>query len=117
QPLLQNFKPNDLFIATDDKLNKNNEDYKYTLVEGLPYFNKCFGGFYCEVEKELEIGDHQVVFGKVLKVFKGNEKEKESGPLLYYGGTYRSVGDQIFMKEFEEKTRIIQNETILNFVF
>ncbi|KAI9249315.1 flavin reductase like domain-containing protein [Sporodiniella umbellata] len=73
---------------------------------GLPVLMGTIGAMHCEVYKVVELGDHEMWVTKVVKVEEGvggkHGLREESNPLLYYDRGYRSVGDQVFMKAFEE---------------
>ncbi|KAG2211965.1 hypothetical protein INT47_004652 [Mucor saturninus] len=75
-------------------------------VTGLPVLMGTLGAMHCEAYKVIELGDHELWISKVLKVEEGvggeHGRRDEAHPLLYYERCYRSVGDQVFMKAFEE---------------
>jgi flavin reductase (DIM6/NTAB) family NADH-FMN oxidoreductase RutF len=75
-------------------------------VTGLPVLMGTLGAMHCKAFKVIELGDHELWISKVLKVEEGVGGEhgirEEAHPLLYYDRCYRSVGDQVFMKAFEE---------------
>lgn len=74
---------------------------------GLPVLMGTVGAMHCEAFKVIKLGDHELWITKVLKVEEGVGGEhgvrEEADPLLYYDRCYRSVGDQVFMKAFEDE--------------
>lgn len=78
-------------------------------VTGLPVLMGTVGAMHCEAFKVIELGDHELWITKVLKVEEGVGGERgireEGHPLLYYERGYRSVGDQVFMKAFEDENK------------
>jgi flavin reductase (DIM6/NTAB) family NADH-FMN oxidoreductase RutF len=76
---------------------------------GLPVLMGTVGAMHCEAFKVIELGDHELWITKVLKVEEGVGGEhgvrEEADPLLYYDRCYRSVGDQVFMKAFEDENQ------------
>lgn len=75
-------------------------------TSGLPVLIGTLGAMHCEAFKVIQLGDHELWITKVLKVEEGVGGEhgvrEEAQPLLYYDRNYRSVGDQVFMKAFED---------------
>ncbi|KAL0074660.1 flavin reductase like domain-containing protein [Phycomyces blakesleeanus] len=75
---------------------------------GLPVLMGTVGSMYCKTFKVLKLGDHELWITQVLKVDEGvgsTEGRCEEGqPLLYHDRRYRSVGEQVFMKAFEDST-------------
>src|SRR5262249_28092384 len=53
-----------------------------------PVLEDCLAGFDCAVSEGLPAGDHAVVVGQVREAGYGTGSE----PLLYFDGTYRSLG-------------------------
>jgi flavin reductase (DIM6/NTAB) family NADH-FMN oxidoreductase RutF len=96
----------------------------------LPVFMNCVSSLVCETDRQLIIGDHQVFFGRVgrillpgtshQQVFSSSSPPSPSvdgfneiggGPLLYYQRSYRSIGDEVFMKAFEDTSLSFQQWT------
>ncbi|KAG0164757.1 hypothetical protein DFQ28_004109 [Apophysomyces sp. BC1034] len=75
---------------------------------GLPVLMGTLGSMYCKVFNVLPLGDHELWITKVVRVEEGvgsaHGKREEAQPLLYYDRRYRSVGEQVFMKAFEDNT-------------
>ncbi|KAF7732356.1 hypothetical protein EC973_005252 [Apophysomyces ossiformis] len=75
---------------------------------GLPVLMGTLGSMYCKVFNVMSLGDHELWIAKVIKVEEGvgsaHGKREEAQPLLYYDRRYRSVGEQVFMKAFEDNT-------------
>ncbi|KAI9028224.1 flavin reductase like domain-containing protein [Phycomyces nitens] len=75
---------------------------------GLPVLMGTVGSMYCETFKVLVLGDHELWITRVIKVEEGvggTEGRCEEGQaLLYHDRRYRSVGEQVFMKAFEDST-------------
>ncbi|KAI8094377.1 flavin reductase like domain-containing protein [Thamnidium elegans] len=75
-------------------------------ITGLPVLMGTVGAMHCQLFKVIELGDHELWIAKVLKVEQGvggeHGKREEANPLLYYERAYRSIGDQVFMKAFED---------------
>lgn len=73
---------------------------------GLPVLMGTLGSMQCKLLKVLELGDHELWITRVTKVDHGVGsklgRREEAQPLLYYDRMYRSVGEQVFMKEFED---------------
>ncbi|KAI9492347.1 flavin reductase like domain-containing protein [Zychaea mexicana] len=73
---------------------------------GLPVLMGTLGSMHCEVAQVLELGDHELWITKVVKVDHGvggkHGRREEAEPLLYHDRRYRSVGEQVFMKAFED---------------
>ncbi|KAI7860971.1 flavin reductase like domain-containing protein [Circinella umbellata] len=73
---------------------------------GLPVLMGTLGSMHCKVAQVLQLGDHELWITKVIKVDHGvggkHGKREEAQPLLYHDRRYRSVGEQVFMKAFED---------------
>jgi flavin reductase (DIM6/NTAB) family NADH-FMN oxidoreductase RutF len=88
----------------------------YMEDDGIPVLIGCVGVLHCRKKQVLEMGDHEVWFANVLQVDEGVgtiERELPS-PLLYYMGKYRNVGDEVFMKSFEDATLSVKDWTHRN---
>lgn len=60
-------------------------------VTGSPCLHDALATVECSVERRLPGGDHEIVVGRVLAV-RTNEDDLE--PLLYFRGTYTTVGHE-----------------------
>lgn len=73
---------------------------------GQPVLMGTIGSMHCKVSQVLELGDHELWITRVCKVDQGvgtqHGRREETQPLLYHDRMYRSVGEQVFMKAFEE---------------
>ncbi|KAI9249753.1 flavin reductase like domain-containing protein [Phascolomyces articulosus] len=73
---------------------------------GLPVLMGTLGSMHCKVAQVLQLGDHELWITKVIKVDHGvggkHGRREEAQPLLYHDRRYRSVGEQVFMKAFED---------------
>jgi flavin reductase (DIM6/NTAB) family NADH-FMN oxidoreductase RutF len=54
-----------------------------------PLLDDALGWLECEVERTYDGGDHSIFLARVLSVERGRVRE----PLLYFGGTYRTLND------------------------
>ncbi|XP_064607352.1 uncharacterized protein LOC135471863 isoform X2 [Liolophura sinensis] len=70
-------------------------------LEGVPVISGCSAVLECQAHAVHSVGDHQVWYGTVLRVLL-HEHAQQS--LLYFTSSYRSVGDEIFLKAFEDAT-------------
>ena len=50
-----------------------------------PRLNDCIASFACQIKKQYDGGDHWIVVGEVMELYK-NDKTPE--PLLFFGGKY-----------------------------
>eukprot|EP00842_Homolaphlyctis_polyrhiza_P000636 jgi/Hompol1/1573/HPOL_005646-RA len=74
---------------------------------GLPILHGCLSVMICTMHNRLQVGDHQVWFGKVERIIPGlgsSRDDPSMEPLLYYESTYRSIGDEVFLNAFEQTT-------------
>lgn len=73
---------------------------------GLPVLMGTLGAMHCRVYKVVQLGDHEMWITQVVKVEEGVGGEhgvrEEAQPLLYYDRHYRSLGEQVFMKQFSD---------------
>ncbi len=65
------------------------EQSKEILVPGV---NECPLTFECELEKEIQTGDHHWFIGKVVYAKKAKKYRRENS-ILYWGGEFREPGD------------------------
>ncbi|CAO3616293.1 unnamed protein product [Cunninghamella blakesleeana] len=72
---------------------------------GLPVLMGTLGSMHCEKVQVIKTGDHELWIAKVIKVDEGvgsqYGKREEAHPLLYYDRRYRYVGEEVFMKAYE----------------
>lgn len=52
-----------------------------------PVLAECTAVFQCELQQQLEAGDHVLFIGRVMAV-----SDADAPPLLYHGGQYRQLG-------------------------
>jgi len=50
-----------------------------------PRLKDCIASFACRISQQYEGGDHWIVLGEVIELYKNN---KEMEPLLFFGGKY-----------------------------
>ena len=55
---------------------------------GLPLINGAIAAFECHLETTYEAGDHQILIGRIKKVYTATDEP----PLLFYRGGYHSLG-------------------------
>ena len=76
----------------------------------IPVLQNCLSVLICKSEISLVVGDHQVYYGEVEQVIQDDIAKQPDGhyaalkPLLYYQQQYRSIGDEAFIKSFEERS-------------
>jgi 3-hydroxy-9,10-secoandrosta-1,3,5(10)-triene-9,17-dione monooxygenase reductase component len=64
-------------------------DIEYSLsADGAPWLPGTLAAFECRTHEIHDCGDHYIIIGEVLR-FTSSEKD----PLLFYGGSYRQLGD------------------------
>ena len=64
-------------------------DIEYSLsADGAPLLPGTLAAFECRTHEIHDCGDHYIIIGEVLR-FTSSEKD----PLLFYGGSYRQLGD------------------------
>jgi flavin reductase (DIM6/NTAB) family NADH-FMN oxidoreductase RutF len=66
---------------------------------GVPILNDCSSVLQCSTHDMHTVGDHHVWYGKVL-----HASQNDTPPLLYYDRSYRSIGDETFIRAFETAT-------------
>ncbi len=57
--------------------------------EGVPRLEGCIASLRCVPYEVFEGGDHRIILGQVVGLYKGAEPYR---PLLYYGGRYAQLG-------------------------
>jgi flavin reductase (DIM6/NTAB) family NADH-FMN oxidoreductase RutF len=60
---------------------------------GVPLLGESLANLECEVTDRHPGGDHTIFVGRVLHV-EIPEHSRDKGPLLYYGGRYRQIGEE-----------------------
>jgi hypothetical protein len=71
----------------------------HTGADNVPLLSGCSSVLQCSAHDVHTVGDHHVWYGKVL-----HASQNDTPPLLYYDRSYRSVGDEAFMRAFETAT-------------
>ncbi|KAH6567033.1 hypothetical protein BASA50_009133 [Batrachochytrium salamandrivorans] len=74
---------------------------------GLPILHGSLSVLICRAEQTIQIGDHEVWFGRVERIVPGlgvSKDNRRMEPLLYYNSSYRSIGDEVFIDAFEKAT-------------
>ncbi|EGF79124.1 hypothetical protein BATDEDRAFT_90155 [Batrachochytrium dendrobatidis JAM81] len=74
---------------------------------GLPILHGSLSVLICQAEQSLQMGDHEVWFGRVKRIVPGlgvSKNHPKMDPLLYYESSYRSIGDEVFLDAFEKGT-------------
>ncbi|XP_059163912.1 uncharacterized protein LOC131946915 isoform X2 [Physella acuta] len=69
--------------------------------EGLPIILGSLAVLLCDTHSYHGVGDHTVWYGNVSGV---SVSETLQDPLIYFTRKFRSVGDEIFLKAFEDAT-------------
>ncbi|XP_069123115.1 uncharacterized protein [Argopecten irradians] len=69
--------------------------------QGLPLISGCSAVLECTAKSVHTVGDHHVWFGDVCSAVLNHNTPD---PLLYFIRSFRSVGDEIFLKAFEDAT-------------
>jgi 3-hydroxy-9,10-secoandrosta-1,3,5(10)-triene-9,17-dione monooxygenase reductase component len=59
----------------------------HELVDGVPVLTGCVAWLACELDSELEGGDHMILLGRPLEA--GADPERR--PLVFYGGRYHAA--------------------------
>ena len=58
---------------------------------GCPLLDGCLGWVECDVERQLEAGDHTIFVGRVVDMAI---EQPEGEPLIHFDGRYRSLRDE-----------------------
>lgn len=66
-----------------------NLGFRTGAATNAPLLDDALGWLECEVERTYDGGDHSIFLARVLTVERGRVRE----PLLYFGGTYRTLND------------------------
>jgi 3-hydroxy-9,10-secoandrosta-1,3,5(10)-triene-9,17-dione monooxygenase reductase component len=59
----------------------------HELVDGMPVLGGCVAWLTCELDQELDGGDHAILIGRPLEA--GADPERQ--PLVFYGGRYHAA--------------------------
>lgn len=70
--------------------------------QGIPILRDSCGVMLCEAHSIHTIGDHHVWYGEVKHAYCNSHIAQE--PLLFYAKSFRSVGDETFIRAFEDAT-------------
>jgi flavin reductase (DIM6/NTAB) family NADH-FMN oxidoreductase RutF len=54
---------------------------------GAPFIRDTLAAIRCQIEREVDVGDHVIVLGRVVQLRQG----APASPLIYFGGRYRSL--------------------------
>lgn len=86
--------------------------------ERLPIIEGCVSVLICNLHSTHRIGDHEVWYSNVVEILPFGIKKhadhrsyEEMKPLLYYDGTFRNIGDEVFIESFENKSLAIAEWT------
>lgn len=63
-----------------------------TGVTGAPIIDNVLAWFECEVYDRLDGGDHTIYLGRVIEL---SLERPDAGPLLFYAGGYRTIGEYV----------------------
>jgi flavin reductase (DIM6/NTAB) family NADH-FMN oxidoreductase RutF len=56
---------------------------------GAPFIRDTLGAIRCRIEREVDVGDHVIVLGRVVQL----REAPPAPPLIYFGGHYSSLRD------------------------
>jgi 3-hydroxy-9,10-secoandrosta-1,3,5(10)-triene-9,17-dione monooxygenase reductase component len=59
----------------------------HELVDGVPVLGGCVAWLTCELDQELDGGDHAILFGRPLEAAADPGRQ----PLVFYGGAYHDA--------------------------
>jgi flavin reductase (DIM6/NTAB) family NADH-FMN oxidoreductase RutF len=62
-------------------------DLEWVPDGGAPFIRDALAGIHCRIEREVDVGDHVIVLGRVVELHQG----APLAPLIYFGGRYRSL--------------------------
>lgn len=62
--------------------------YRFVPSAGGPRLEGCLASIACETDRLVEGGDHWIVIGRVLALYRGIEPRR---PLVFYSGKYRAI--------------------------
>ncbi|XP_022092312.1 uncharacterized protein LOC110980197 [Acanthaster planci] len=75
---------------------------------GVPLIEGAAAVLQCQAHDTHLIGDHHVWYGEVLDTSMDTGTEARQ-PLLYFASSFRSIGDEAFMKAFEDTTLLFED--------
>lgn len=75
------------FAGAKSDLNESQVHYQHLFSESFaaPRLKDCLASFACKINKQYDGGDHWIVVGEVLELYK---KDENLEPLLFFGGKY-----------------------------
>lgn len=79
---------------TEEQENQTHYEQLFSDSFSAPRLKDCIASFACQITQQFDGGDHWIVVGEVLELYK-NEESLE--PLLFFGGKYHypaSVEDE-----------------------
>ena len=77
-----------------------------------PVLLGCLAVLKCKPHSSsLVVGDHRLYLGRVVGIDEGHGEKDLKRPLLYFRSSYRSIGDEAFIKAFEDRTLLFENWT------
>ncbi len=60
-------------------------EHLFSQSSAAPRLKDCLASFSCKINKQYDGGDHWIVVGEVIELYK---KDKQLEPLLFFGGKY-----------------------------
>ena len=79
--------------------------FPHSVQDGLVILKDCVGVLFCNLNNCLTVGDHDVLFGDVIRIYNTAELNGYKGDaLLYYQSSYHGIGDELFKDAFEQAT-------------
>jgi len=80
------------FAGPQDEQNTQNDHYDllFSPEYTAPRLKDCIASFACQLQHQHDGGDHWIVVGRVVELYK---KPEEVKPLLYFGGQYHHPSD------------------------
>ncbi|ELT87959.1 hypothetical protein CAPTEDRAFT_223345 [Capitella teleta] len=70
----------------------------------MPILRDTTAVMLCTKHSVHSIGDHNVWYGQVEHAYNNSCVQERREPLLYYARSFRAIGDEAFMKAFEDTT-------------
>ncbi|XP_033630808.1 uncharacterized protein LOC117292769 [Asterias rubens] len=77
-------------------------------LSGVPIIEGAAAVLQCQAHATHLIGDHHVWYGEVIDA-KLDPATEGQHPLLYFASSFRSIGDEAFMKAFEDTTLLFDD--------
>ena len=81
--------------------------YPYFQLDNLPVLQGCLSTLVCTINQTIDVGDHRVWYSNVVDIIPDgvrklpNSPYSKARPLIYYESSYRSIGDEVFIEQFE----------------